>query len=77
LANNVALSGLSSSTPATLVAGQLAKGTVLHLQISLTLPNQTETTVNGNLPANTIQGLSAALTWTFNEAQRTATTTHS
>jgi len=29
------------------------------------------------LPVGTIQGLSASLTWTFNELQRSATTTNS
>lgn len=76
LANNVALSSLAS-TPTSLIAGAQAAGTVDHLQISLVLPNETETTVNGVLPGSTIQGLSASLTWTFTEAQRTATTTTS
>jgi spore coat-associated protein N len=74
--NNAALATISG-TPATLVSGTVAKASVYHYEISLTLPNQSETTTNGTLPANTIQGLSAALTWSFNEAQRTATTTNS
>lgn len=41
------------------------------------LPDQNETTVNGTLPANTIQGLSTNLTYTFTETQRAATTTNS
>lgn len=75
LATNVALSALG--TPVSLVAGAQAAGFVHHLQLSITLPNQTETTANGVLPGGTIQGLSASLTWTFTEAQRTATTTTS
>ena len=73
--SNVALSALG--TPVSVVGGSVTAGTVLHLQVSVTLPNQTETTTNGVLPGGTIQGLSANLTWTFTEAQRTATTTNS
>jgi spore coat-associated protein N len=74
--SNAALATIAS-TPATLVAGAVAHGNVYHYEISLTLPNQNETTTNGTLPGGTIQGLAASLTWTFNEAQRTATTTNS
>ncbi|MDQ1746047.1 MAG: hypothetical protein QOD07_310 [Frankiaceae bacterium] len=74
--NNAALATVSG-TPATLVAGAVAQGSTYHYEISLTLPNQSETTTNGTLPSNTIQGLAASLTWTFNELQRTATTTNS
>jgi hypothetical protein len=69
------VSGLSTAT--NIIAGSIPSGTAAHLQISTQLPDQTETTVNGNLPASTIQGLSATLTYTFGEAQRTATTTNS
>ena len=65
------------TTPATLIPGSLAAGSTLNLQVSLNLPNQDETTVNGDAPTNSIQGLSSALTWTFSETQRTATTTGS
>ncbi|MDQ3486070.1 MAG: hypothetical protein M3445_11780 [Actinomycetota bacterium] len=75
LANNVAVSSLSA--PATLIAGSVPAGTVLRLQVAISLPNQNETTVNGVLPTSTIQGLTANLTWTFSEAQRAATTTNS
>jgi hypothetical protein len=74
--NNAALATISG-TPASLVAGAVAKNNVYHYEISLTLPNQSETTTNGTLPVGTIQGLSASLTWTFNEVQRSATTTNS
>ena len=43
----------------------------------MTLPDQSETTTNGTLPAGTIQGLSASLTYTFAETQRDATTSNS
>ena len=48
---------------------------VMHFQVSMQLPDQNETVTNGNLPAATIQGLTADITWTFDELQRTPTTT--
>jgi hypothetical protein len=69
------VSGLASAT--NIIAGSIPAGTVAHLQISTQLPDQAETTVNGNLPATTIQGQTANLTYTFGEAQRTAQTTNS
>jgi hypothetical protein len=69
------VSSLSSAT--SLIAGSLANGVVEHLKIAVTLPDQSETTTNGAAPATTIQGQTANLTYTFNEAQRTATTTNS
>jgi hypothetical protein len=41
------------------------------------LPNQDETTVNGNFPANTVQDGAVNVTYTFDLAQRLATTTNS
>lgn len=80
LATNVALSALVAA-PSTLIAGTVTSGSTLNLQVSLTLPDQNETTVNGTpaptAPATTIQGLSSALTWTFGETQRTSTVTGS
>jgi hypothetical protein len=69
------VANLASAT--SLIAGAIPAGTVAHLQISTQLPDQTETTVNGQLPTNTIQGQSATLTYTFGETQRTAATTNS
>ncbi|HVS69061.1 MAG TPA: TasA family protein [Mycobacteriales bacterium] len=69
------LSGLSSAQ--SLIAGSIAVNEVEHLQIVVTLPDQTETTTNGSAPGTTIQGQSADLTYTFNESQRNATTTDS
>jgi hypothetical protein len=71
------VANIGSGTPGTVVAGSLAKGTVWHLQVSLQLPDQNETTTNGTLPANTIQGLSDNVTIQFGESQRAATTTNS
>jgi hypothetical protein len=60
-----------------LVSGSLSAGDVRKLQISVKLPNQDETTVNGVLPAGTIQNLSTQLTFTFAETQRAAATSNS
>lgn len=76
LLNSAPLSTLSAG-PVAVKAGSNAAGTVLNLQMALTLPDQTETVSNGVLPTGSIQGLSSALTWTFSETQRTATTTGS
>ena len=77
VATDVALADIPTASPATLASGSVTSGTVFHYKVSLTLPDQAETTLNGVLPANTIQGLSASLTWTFTLTQRTATTTNS
>jgi hypothetical protein len=63
-------------SPATLQA-TVAAGNVLNLKISVTLPDQNETTTNGTLPVGTIQGLSTDITWTFDEEQRAGITTNS
>lgn len=76
--NAVASGSLNSlaSTPFAL-ASNIGNGVTLHYKISLTLPDQNETVTNGALPSNTIQGLTANITWTFNELQRNASTTNS
>jgi Camelysin metallo-endopeptidase len=66
-----------SSTPATVVSGDVPAGTVDHLQVSLSLPDQDETTVNGTYPDPTIQGQNTTLTYTFSEDQRPPITTNS
>ena len=70
---------LSLVTPAslTLQANSLLSGAVIHLQIGIALPAGSEVTVNGVLPGGTVQGLTTAVTWTFTETQRIATTTNS
>jgi hypothetical protein len=65
-----------ASTPLSL-ASNVASGVTLNYQISVALPDQNESVVNGALPSGTIQGLTANITWAFNELQRTATTTNS
>ncbi|MEI8066628.1 MAG: TasA family protein [Actinomycetes bacterium] len=61
----------------TLIAADLTGGAsnVAHLKIVVDLPAGSEVTTNGTLPVGTVQGVSSSLTWTFTEAQRTATTT--
>jgi hypothetical protein len=67
----------SMATAPLALANNVAPSATLHYQVSVALPDQNETVTNGALPANTIQGLTANITWTFNELQRTATTTNS
>lgn len=74
---STALSSLIGSPQAFSGLTGLAAGDVLYLRITVSLPSQTETTVNGVLPASTIQGLSASLTWSFTEVQRAGTVTNS
>ena len=48
-----------------------------YIQLSIELPDQNETTVNGQGPQETIQGGAVNITYTFDIAQRLATTTNS
>lgn len=77
-ASTTASGPLSSmaTTPLSL-ASNVAPSAVMHYQISVALPDQNETVTNGTLPPSTIQGLTATITWTFNELQRSAATTNS
>ena len=70
-------SALALATPQSFSPTALTSGAVSHLQIVISLPAGSEVTTNGTLPVGTVQGLTTALTWTFTEAQRTATTTNS
>ena len=63
------ISGILPLNLATLPAGGIA-----HLRFQLTLPKSNETTVNGILPAKTIQDQTARLTWTFTEQAATTAT---
>lgn len=67
----------SVATPQVLLAGSIASEELLHLRIQLLLPDQNETTVNGVPPAETVQGASVDVAYSFNVLQRTATTTNS
>jgi len=66
---------LTSAT--SLTSSTLASGALRYLQMKITLPDQNETTVNGAVPSNTVQGGAVAVTYTFDLAQRLATTTNS
>ncbi len=52
-----------------------ATGQVAHVQVSLGMQGN-ETSLNGALPSQTVQGLTTTLTYTFTELQRTATATN-
>lgn len=67
----------SFTAPASLSTSAFAHGTSRYLRLSLALPDSTETTLNGvpQAGAGTIQGLAAALTWSFTEGQRLGSTT--
>jgi hypothetical protein len=67
LSTPVALSNIPALVAAT--------GQVAHVQVSLGLV-ATETSVNGVAPAQTIQGLSSTLTYTFTEQQRAGIATN-
>jgi len=69
------IGSLASAT--NLESGIMNSGTFRYLKMSLQLPDQNEITTNGVWPANTVQGGSVAITYTFNLGQRTATTTNS
>ncbi len=70
------LSTVVTSAQSLTLASNLA-GSVNRLKVSTTFPNSTENVVNGALPVNTVQGLSASLTWSFVILERAATTTNS
>ena len=69
-------SALTAAAAALTLPSTLA-GAVSHLQIGISLPAESENVLNGVLPGGTIQGLTTAITWTFNETERTGTTTNS
>ena len=74
LLNNSSFSALASASA--LESAAFNSGASKHLQISIALPEQTEVTVNGVAPVETIQGGTASLTYTFGIQQRVATTTN-
>ncbi len=57
--------------------GNLDIGQTKFLQLSIELPDQNEVTVNGVLPGDSIQAQSVGITYTFDLAQRLATTINS
>ncbi|NDI46281.1 hypothetical protein [Goekera deserti] len=71
------LSAMRTTATAQPLQPSLAAGATAHLRLVLSLPDQTETTVNGVLPSPTIQGLTNLLTYTFSITQRAGTSTGS
>lgn len=69
------LSALKVATAFTTTTGLSAGGNVF-LQVSVSLPDQNEITVNGTAPAGTVQGGTANLTYSFTEAQAAPATTN-
>ena len=63
--------------PTAPAGANILAGQEIHLRFAITLPDTNETTVNGVPPANTVQGKTAALTWTLTETMRSTTTTTS
>ena len=73
---NTQLSALATATSLSNVPSLVAStGQLAHVQFSLGLVG-TETSTNGVAPGSTIQGLTAALTFTFTELQRTGVVTN-
>jgi hypothetical protein len=60
--------------PTTPAGANILAGQEIHLRFAITLPDTNETTVNGEPPADTVQGKTAALTWTLAETMRSTTT---
>lgn len=74
----VAASPLSTLATAKAFANTtgLAAGGKAFLQVSVSLPDQNETTTNGQAPTGTVQGGTANLTYSFTEAQASPNTTN-
>lgn len=68
------ISTLSSAQ--TLENASFSSGDLRYLQVGVSLPDQTETTVNGVFPADTIQGQSVSLVYQFGLTQRLAETSN-
>lgn len=69
------LASLETARPFTTTTG-LTAGGITRLQVSVSLPDQNEITVNGVAPVNTVQGGTANLTYSFTEAQAAPATTN-
>lgn len=70
------LSTLSTAKAFANTTGLAAAGKTF-LQVSVSLPDQNETVVNGAVPTGTVQGGSVSLTYSFTEAQAAPATTNS
>ena len=73
--NSTVIGSLTWATP--LTNGTMSSSAVKYLQMKIELPDQNETTINGALPSNTVQGGAVDVTYTFDLAQRVATITNS
>jgi hypothetical protein len=69
--STIKASAQSITLPSVLVGG------VNYLKVATSLPLGTENVLNGVLPGGTVQGLTAALTWTFVIQERAAVTNNS
>jgi hypothetical protein len=69
--STIKASAQSITLPSVLVGG------VNYLKVATSLPLGTENVLNGVLPVGTVQGLTAALTWTFVIQERAAVTNNS
>jgi hypothetical protein len=69
--STIKASAQSITLPSVLVGG------VNYLKVATSLPVGTENVLNGVLPVGTVQGLTAALTWTFVIQERAAVTNNS
>lgn len=65
------------STVRQIASNPIPTGGKVHLRVAVSLPEQSETTVNGVLPANTVQGGAVNITYSFGVNQRAATVTNS
>lgn len=76
-ATEIAAAPLSTLATASsfLINPTATPGKVMYLQVTTALPDQAEVTVDGVIPATTIQGKTATLVYTFSEAQRLPATT--
>lgn len=79
-ATNLFLHSINQSETSTLeqllIPGAIAASTTRYLRFQIILPDQNETTTNGQLPSNSIQNLSTNIVWKFRETQRAATSTN-
>lgn len=67
----------SLTSPVQLSGSTLNSSAIRYLQMKIELPDQNETTINGTLPGNTVQGGAVDVTYTFDLKQRLATVTNS
>lgn len=67
---------LKTSAASIVLPSTLASATN-RLKLAIVLPTATENVINGVLPGDTVQGLTAALTWSFIIQERTAVITNS